>query len=301
MNHFQRTLKRPATCSGVGVHSGRQVNLTVKPAPANHGIKFVRTDLPDFPEVSAHFNQVVDSSLATVIGNDGCIVSTIEHLMASLVGLSIDNAIVELDAYEMPIMDGSALPFTQMLKAAGIDEQCGPKCVFIVKKPIELKEANRSVAVYPYAGFKVTCSIEYPHPIINKQELTLELTGDAFEKEVASARTFGFLHEYEQLKQFGLARGGSLENVVVVDEKSVLNEGGLRFEDEFVRHKILDCIGDFALLGMPLIGHLVTEKTGHGFNHAFLKNFLTQKDCWETLTLHQIDSAFGSPPKQLAI
>ncbi len=284
--HFnQRTLAKPVSCSGMGVHSGKQVNLTIKPAPINHGIKFKRADLPDSPVISAHFNMVVDTSLATVLGYNGFIVSTIEHLMASFFGLSIDNALVEIDAYELPIMDGSAGPFTAVLKSAGIIEQPGPRCFFVVKEPIALRENGKSVCIYPDAGFRISYTIEFNHPLIQKQTYSLEVGEQAFEREISAARTFGFLQEIEYLKRYGFARGGSLDNAVVIGPDDIMNGDGLRYPDEFVRHKILDCIGDFSLLGMPVLGHVVAEKSGHAFNHAFLKAFMNQKDSWETLTL----------------
>lgn len=278
----QKTISKPVSCSGIGVHSGKKVNLTIKPAPLNHGIKFVRIDLQGTPEIPALFNSVVDTSLATVIGRNGVIVSTIEHLMASFAGLSIDNAIVELDAYEMPIMDGSASLFTELIKKAVIRELSGPKYCFVIKKPIEVKDNGKSVGAYPSGNFKITCSIEYEHPLINKQSYSIDISDQEFENEISKARTFGFLQDFEVMKQHGLARGGSLENAVVIDKNDVLNKDGLRYDDEFVRHKVLDCMGDFSLLGMPILGHIVTHKSGHAFNHIFLREFFEQKDSWET-------------------
>ena len=287
--HFkQRTVAKPIDCSGVGIHSGIKVNLTIKPAPTNHGIKFKRIDLPDSPSISAHFNMVVDTSLATVLGYNGFIVSTIEHLMATFAGLSIDNALVEIDGYEMPIMDGSAEVFTSSIMAAGIKEQDGQRCFFVVKKPIELKENGKFVGIYPESSFKITCDIDYDHPLVKKQSYTIELSDEVFEREICRARTFGFLHEYKELKRFGLARGGSLDNVVVIDKENILNEDGLRYKDEFVRHKLLDCLGDFSLLGMPVLGHVKVSKSGHFFNHAFLKKFFAQKESWETSIIQDV-------------
>ena len=281
----QRTLVRTISCSGVGVHSGREVNLKIKPAPINHGIKFVRTDLQDSPCISARFNMVVDTSLATVIGVEGFIVSTIEHLMASFAGLSVDNALVEIDAHEMPIMDGSAAPFTRLIQAAGIVEQDGPKCVFVIRKPITLERDGKSVSIFPHPSYKITCSIEYDHPLIQSQTFSMEVTDHLFEQEICSARTFGFLHEIEYLKRFGLAKGGSLDNAVVVDKDCILNKGGLRFHDEFVRHKLLDCIGDFSLLGLSIVGHIVTNKSGHAFHRDFIEKFFSEKSSWETYVI----------------
>ena len=295
MHVHQRTITKPVKCTGVGIHSGKEVNLTIKPAPPNHGIKFIRRDLLDCPVISAHFNMVVDTSLATVIGYEGFIVSTIEHLMASFAGLSIDNALVEVDNYEMPIMDGSAGPFTSMIKSAGIRELDAPRYFFVVKEPIELKEDGKMVGIYPCSTYKITCTIEYNHPLINRQSYSVEISDHIWERDISKARTFGFLHEYEYLKQYGLARGVTLENVIAIDEKNVINEGGLRYQDEFVRHKLLDCIGDFSLLGMPILGHVVAEKAGHAFNHSFLKKFFAQKESWETRTLYAGRLRSGEP------
>ena len=285
MHIRQRTLASPVSCSGVGVHSGKAVNLKINPAPVNHGIKFVRTDLLDSPGISAHFNMVVDTSLATVIGYEGFIVSTIEHLMAAFSGLSIDNALVEIDAYEMPIMDGSAGPFTDLILTAGIEPQDMPRSYFRVREPIELDGQGKFVGIYPADNYRITGTIEFDHPLIGQQSCSFDISEDLFADQISKARTFGFLEEYELLKRFGLARGGSLDNVIVIAEDRVMNPEGLRFPDEFVRHKILDCIGDFSLIGMPIIGHVVVKKSGHAFNHAFLKKFFDEKESWQTCTL----------------
>ncbi len=300
-NHCQRTVARKVSCSGIGLHSGKKVKLTINPAPINHGIKFIRTDLPDCPSISAHFNMVVDTSLATVIGYNGFIVSTIEHLMASLAGLSIDNALIELDAYEVPIMDGSAEPFTALIKSAGIREQDGPRYFFVVKEPIEIAENGKSVSLYPAPTFQITCLIEYDHPLIQTQTFSSDINETVFEKEICSARTFGFLQEIEYLKSYGFAKGGSLDNAIVIDKFDIVNNDGLRYQDEFVRHKILDCIGDFSLLGMPILGHVVAKKSGHAFNHTFLNKFFEQKGSWETCQLRDAVHPALDSSKQLAI
>jgi len=290
MAYKQRTLKKPAHFIGVGVHSGEKVTLTINPAPPNHGINFKRVDLPAQPMIKAHFNRVVDTSLATVIGEEGCIVSTIEHIMACLAGLSIDNVVIEIDSHEAPIMDGSATLFTRGIKDAGIISQDAPRMYFAIKEPIVLEKDGKSVKLLPAQNFKITCTIEFDHPAIGNQTLSIDLTEKTFDEEICRARTFGFLHEVEYLKFYGLAKGGSLDNAVVIDENGVMNKGGLRFVDEFVRHKILDCIGDFSLLGMPIIGHAVLYKSGHQFNHEFLKEFFKQKSAWETMTLEAFEA-----------
>jgi UDP-3-O-[3-hydroxymyristoyl] N-acetylglucosamine deacetylase len=281
----QRTVAKPVKFSGIGMHSGKPVNVCINPAPINHGVKFQRIDLPDRPTISAHFKMVVDTSLATVIGYNGSIVSTVEHLMASFAGLSIDNALVEIDTYEVPIMDGSAGPFTSMIKSAGIIDQESPKYFFIVKDAIELTEDGKSVELRPAETFKITCSIDFDHPLVKKQSLSIDVSNQVFEHEICRARTFGFIQDIEYLKRYGLAQGGSLDNAIVIDENEILNQEGLRYPDEFVRHKILDCIGDFSLLGMPILGHVILHKSGHAFNHAFLNKFLEQKSSWETQIL----------------
>lgn len=281
----QHTVAKPVRCIGVGMHSGKTAHLTIRPAPVNHGIRFVRTDLADNPSVTAHFNMVVDTSLATVIGYDGFIVSTIEHLMAAFSGMAIDNALVEVDSHEMPIMDGSASIFVASIASAGIKEQPFPRYYFAVTEPIALKEGEKSIAIYPADSFQITCSIDYDHPLIQHQSFSTDLGTDSFKEEISAARTFGFLHEYEYLKRYGFAQGGSLENVVVLDQNGVLNKDGLRYPDEFARHKVLDCIGDLFLLGMPILGHIVANKSGHALNNAFLKKIFSHKQSWETRLL----------------
>jgi len=297
----QQTLARPVQCTGIGVHSGRQVNLKILPAATNHGIKFLRTDLPGKPIVSAHFNSVVDTSLATVIGADGVIVSTIEHLMASFSGLCIDNALVELDGYEIPIMDGSAAPFTRLLQSAGLQRQEALRCYFIIRQPISLREGAKSVTVFPAAHDQSSYSIDFDHPLIRQQDFSVVVTRETFDREISPTRTFGFYYEIGNLKRYGLAQGGSLENAIVIDQDKILNTGGLRFTDEFVRHKLLDCIGDFSLLGMPILGHIVLKRSGHAFNHAFLEKFFASKDCWETRTFDDDPQLTQAQAKSMAI
>ena len=298
LTFYQHTVAGPVHCTGVGMHSGNTVHLTIRPAPVNHGIRFVRTDLADTPSVAAHFNMVVDTSLATVIGYDGFIISTIEHLMSALSGLAIDNAIVEVDSHEMPIMDGSALPFTKALLSAGIHEQDSPRYYFAVNEPIEINEPGKSIAIYPADTFKITYTIEYDHPLIQRMSYAYELTTADYTKEVSAARTFGFYHEYEYLKKYGFARGGSLDNVVVLDKDGILNEDGLRYPNEFVRHKIMDSIGDLYLLGMPILGHVVAEKAGHAMNNAILKKIFSLKNAWKT---KQLEDTSRADSKVLAI
>lgn len=278
----QKTLLKPVSFSGVGVHSGKQTKITIRPAPENHGIKFRRVDLPGTQDLPALFKLVVDTSLATVLGTNGAIVSTIEHLMACFAGLGIDNALVEIDDYEVPIMDGSAKIFTRLIKEAGTTEQNAPKQCFIIKQTMGVEENDKSVIATPAACFKITCRIDFDHPLIGKQEVTFDPLENDFEKEISKARTFGFIKDIELLKKFSLGKGGSLDNAIIIDKDRILNEEGLRYPDEFVRHKLLDSLGDFSLLGMPIQGHIETNKSGHTLNHLFIKNFLENKDAWET-------------------
>lgn len=278
----QSTIAAPVSCQGVGLHSGNAVSMTLKPAPPNHGVKFIRVDLPEKPVIPALFNRVVDTSLATVVGYDNVIVSTIEHLMASLTGFGIDNVLIELTDYEVPIMDGSAGNFAEMINETGVMSQAAPRQAFILREPIEIFDGERFVGAYPDNTYRISCSIDFPHPLIGAQSLEIEVTGREFMEKVARARTFGFVRDLEAMRMFGLAKGGSLGNAVVVDSEHVVNEDGLRFPDEFVRHKLLDCIGDFSLLGMPILGRIETRKSGHQFNHLFLETFFASHDKWDT-------------------
>ncbi|MCF6247555.1 MAG: UDP-3-O-acyl-N-acetylglucosamine deacetylase [Desulfobacula sp.] len=280
--YLQKTLSQHVSISGIGVHSGKQSQLTINPAPQNHGIKFRRTDLPGTHDIQALFKLVVDTSLATVLGTNGAIVSTIEHLMACFAGLGIDNALVEINDYEIPIMDGSAKIFTHLIQDTGLVEQAAPKHFFIIKKPITVIDNDKSVIATPEPGFKITCNIDFDHPLIGKQQITFDREKNDFEKEISHARTFGFIKDIELLKRFSLGKGGSLDNAIIIDKDRILNEEGLRYPDEFVRHKLLDSLGDFSLLGMPIQGHIVTHKSGHTLNHLFIKTFLEDRDAWET-------------------
>ena len=280
--YMQRTLAQSVAVSGTGVHSGKLNHLTIHPAPENHGIKFRRVDLPGTQDIQALFKLVVDTSLATVLGTNGAIVSTIEHLMASFAGLGVDNALVEIDEYEIPIMDGSARIFTNIIEGAGIVRQNSPKHFMIVKEPIKVADGDKFVVVNPEPCFKITCRIDFAHPLIGTQELTFDRAKNNFAKEISRARTFGFIQDIELLKKFSLGKGGSLDNAIVIDKDKILNEDGLRYPDEFVRHKLLDSLGDFSLLGMPIQGHITSYKSGHTLNHLFIKTFLENKNAWET-------------------
>lgn len=284
MDFKQRTLKDTVSCTGIGLHSGEKVRLTVKPAPADTGIRFIRKDLPGDPVIEARSKSVVDTTLSTTIGNNGHKISTIEHLMAALFGLGIDNARVELDGPEVPIMDGSSAPFIFLFKSAGIQEQKNPKEFIVIHKPFELSEGNRSISIYPSNELKICYTIDFQHPLVKNQTYELCFSGKDFIHEISRARTFGFLKDLKTLRENGLAKGGSLDNAIVIDDFRIINEDGLRYKDEFVRHKILDFIGDLAILGHPVIGHFVVDKSGHSLNQDMLKELMNQKECWERLS-----------------
>jgi len=271
----QRTLSGPIGCNGVGLHSGASVNITLLPAPADHGIVFVRTDLPTRTEIPAIARYVVNTELATTLGRDGSEVATVEHLLAAMSGLGIDNARIELDGPEVPIMDGSAAPFAYLIRSAGVRVLDAPKSFVVIKKRVSVRESEKTASLDPCDRFKISCRIDFRHPLISNQAFQMEFSDRTFAREIARARTFGFLRDVETLKREGLARGGSLENAIVVDEFSILNPDGLRFPDEFVRHKVLDAMGDVALFGCPVIGHLRVHKSGHALNHRLVEKVLS--------------------------
>jgi len=272
----QRTVQAPVTCQGVGLHSGARVNLTLRPAPPDHGVVFVRTDLPTPVSIPALASSVVDtSSLATSLGKDGVRVGTVEHLLSALTGLGIDNVRVEVDGPEVPIMDGSASPFVFLIKSVGVQVQAEPKSFLVIKKTVSVTDGDKEATLSPASRLSIDCTIDFKHPLISDQRFQLEFSDHSFSREISRARTFGFLRDVEMLKKVGLAKGGSLENAIVVDEFSILNPDGLRFPDEFVRHKILDAMGDISLFGRPVIGHLKVYKTGHALNHKLVQKVLS--------------------------
>ncbi|MCE2391806.1 MAG: UDP-3-O-acyl-N-acetylglucosamine deacetylase [Proteobacteria bacterium] len=267
-------------CTGIGVHTGRPVELVLNPAAAGTGILFVRRDLNGlrFP---ARAEWVVDTNLATSLGNRGERLSTVEHLLAALRGLGVDNCTVEVSGPELPIMDGSAAPFVYLLQQAGLRPQRRMRRRLVIHRPIEVRDGNRWVRVLPSRGFKISTSIDYPHAAIGSQELVgCRITPRFFARQIAPARTFGFLREVQSLQSIGLARGGSLQNAVVLDDERVLNRDGLRFPDEFVRHKALDLIGDLALLGLPIQGHVKAVRAGHALHQALVAEIRANPSCW---------------------
>jgi UDP-3-O-[3-hydroxymyristoyl] N-acetylglucosamine deacetylase len=275
----QRTLRRPTSCAGIGLHSGSKVTLSLKPAAADSGIRFRRSDLGGL-EVPASARHVGGINYATVLTHDTVRVDTVEHLLSALVSLGVDNAVVELNSPEVPIMDGSAAPFVYLIQEAGVKDLDVPRQYLKVRRPVSLTRVDKRIALYPSDHFKVTYSIAFDHPMLRHQSRTIRINEATFVDEIAPARTFTFLKEVEMLRRQGLALGGSLENAVVIGDTGVLNNG-LRFDDEFVRHKILDVIGDLALVGHPIIGHLVVHRGGHGLHTAFAAQLLDERDAWE--------------------
>lgn len=271
----QRTISEPVSCQGVGLHSGAPVQLTLRPAPVDHGIVFSRTDLAAPVRIPATSEYVVDTALATSLGKDGVRIGTVEHLLAALSGLGIDNLRVDVSGPEVPIMDGSAAPFAYLARTAGIRVQDAPKSFVVIKKTVSVVEGDKEASFAPSRCFRIDCKIDFRHPLVSNQGFALEFSDRAFSREIARARTFGFLRDYEKLKSAGLARGGSLDNAIVVDEFSILNPDGLRFPDEFVRHKVLDAMGDMSLFGHPVIGQLKVLKSGHTLNHRLVQRVLS--------------------------
>lgn len=276
--HLQRTLRRATYCAGIGLHSGRKVTLSLKPAPANFGVRFRRTDLGDV-EIPAVIDNLAGIQYATGLRSDQASVETVEHLLAALASLGIDNVIVELDHPEVPIMDGSAAPFVYLVNEAGIRTLPVARRYLKILRPIALARDDKRIALYPSDHFKLTYSISFDHPLLRHQARTLRVTEESFAEDIAPARTFGFLKEVEMLRQHGLALGGSLDNAVVLGETGVLNPH-LRFDDEFVRHKMLDAIGDLALIGYPVIGHVVAHRAGHALHTAFATKVVQERDAW---------------------
>ncbi len=287
----QRTLKNSIKATGIGLHSGQKVYLTLRPAPVNTGIIFRRVDLDPVVEIPAVAHNVSDTTLSTNISMDGARVATIEHLLSALAGLGIDNAYIELSAEEVPIMDGSAAPFVFLVQSAGIEEQNAPKQFIRILKEVQVEHEGKFAKFLPFNGFKVGFQIEFDHPVFENrtQHAALDFSSTSFVKEVARARTFGFMRDIEYLRSQNLALGGSFDNAIVVDDYRILNEDGLRYEDEFVKHKILDAVGDLYLLGKSLIGEFYGDKSGHFLNNRLLRTLLEDESAWEVVTFETDD------------
>ncbi len=282
----QRTLKNIIKATGIGLHSGKKVYLTLRPAPENTGVVFSRLDLSPVVEIPAHAERVTNTCLSTGLSANGAEVSTVEHLLSALAGLGVDNVYVDLSAAEVPIMDGSAGPYVFLIQSAGIQEQRAAKQFIRIRKSVKVTDGDKWAQFTPFDGFKVNFSIDFDHPAFKTQQqsLSIDFSSTSFVKEISRARTFGFMRDVEALRAQNLALGGSLENAVVVDDYRVLNEGGLRYDDECVRHKILDAIGDLYLLGKGLIGEFTGYKSGHALNNTLLRTLLATEDAWELAT-----------------
>ncbi len=282
--NLQRTIKKEISCFSIGLHTGRKVNMKIKPAPADTGIVFIRKDLPGSEPIYARYDNVCDTTLATTLGCNGVTVSTVEHLLSAFSGMGVDNAMIELDSFEVPVMDGSALPFVNMLKEVGTHVQKKNKKMLVVHKPVSVSIGDTKAQLLPAEEFKITYEIDFKHPVIGMQSYSMTFSDEEYEKNICAAQTFGFLKDLEFLQAKGLALGGSLKNAIVLDDHKIVNKEGQRLPNVFVKHKILDAIGDLFLLGMPIIGHFVAYKSGHRLNNLLLRELIDRKDCWEIVT-----------------
>lgn len=291
----QRTIKSIVKTVGIGLHSGRKVELTLRPAAPGTGIVFSRVDLPTPVDIPASAMSIGDKRLASVLQKDGARVSTVEHLMSACAGLGIDNLYVDVTAEEIPIMDGSAASFVFLIQSAGIEEQNAPKRFIKVRKPVEVRDGDKFARLDPYFGFKLKFTIDFRHPAVDKtgQELEVDFANTSYVREIARARTFGFAHEVEMMRELGLARGGSMDNAIVLDEYRILNNDGLRYDDEFVKHKMLDAIGDLYVVGHPLLAAYTAYKSGHGLNNALLRELLANQDAYEIVSFDDPQKAPG--------
>ena len=289
----QRTLRNSIKATGVGLHTGEKVLLTLSPAPVDTGIVFRRTDLNPVAEIPARADLVGETTLSTCLIHNDARVSTIEHLLSAMAGLGVDNAYVDVTAPEIPIMDGSAAPFVFLLQSAGLVEQHAPKKFIRVKREVTVTDGDKSAKFLPLEGFKISFGIDFDHPVFKHRAATTEIdfSTTSFVIEISRARTFGFVEEIEYLRSKGLARGGSMDNAIVIDDYKVLNNDGLRYEDEFVKHKVLDAIGDLYLLGYSLIGEYQAFKSGHALNNQALRTLISQKEAWEMVTFEDLDDA----------
>lgn len=289
----QRTLKKVVSATGVGLHNGEKVTLTLRPAGPDTGIVFKRADLPGAPTIQATPDAVRDTRMCSALEHEGARVATVEHLMSALAGLGVDNIVVEVTASEIPIMDGSSGPFIFLLQSAGIVEQNAPKKFICIKKTVEVRDGDKCARFEPYHGFKLDFTIDFAHPVFEQSgnNVKIDFKDNSYIREISRARTFGFMHEVEYLRANGLARGGSLDNAIVLDEYRVLNQDGLRYDDEFAKHKVLDAIGDLYMLGHPLLGSFTAFKSGHGLNNQLLRALLADASAWEYVTFDKLEEA----------
>ncbi len=281
--NMQQTIRNVIEFSGIGLHTGCAVNMRILPSGEDTGITFVRKDISGSPEIKAVSSNVVATSYATSLGSKGVTVSTVEHILSAFYGLGVDNAIVELDGPEVPIMDGSASHFVDMIESAGLTWLAAPRKYIVIKRPIKVADRDKYVLLLPAedAEFTIDYSIDFAHPFLTRQSFSRLFSREVFRHEVGNARTFGFLRDVEMLRANGLAKGGSLHNAVVIGDTEILNEGGLRYPDEFVRHKVLDMMGDISLLGAPIIGRLIAHRSGHGLNYKLVKEILKRPGRWQ--------------------
>lgn len=279
---FQRTIRQELVIEGRGLHTGSHAIVRLKPAPRDSGIMFYRSDKGAF--IKADVNSVCDTAFATSLGSNGSRIKTVEHLLAALAGLGIDNVLIEVNGPEIPILDGSSAQFVRDILDAGIANQSAKRPYLKVIRPVCFKEGNAEITVVPYEGRRLTYQIYFDHRLLGHQKLSMDLYEDKFVKELAPARTFGFLKDIERLRSMGLAKGGSLDNAVILGEHDVMNSTGLRFKDEFIRHKVLDFIGDLSLIGFPVEGHISAVRSGHSSNFKFVKKLLSAVDCWQVMT-----------------
>jgi|UniRef100_UPI004047BB65 UDP-3-O-[3-hydroxymyristoyl] N-acetylglucosamine deacetylase len=288
----QHTIAAPVKTVGIGLHTGSKVTLKLIPAPINTGIIFHRVDLPNAPGIKADAHAVTDTRLATVLQNGDTRISTVEHLLSGCAGLGIDNLIIELDCEEVPIMDGSAASFLFLIESAGLQEQDAPRQFIVIKKLVEIRDSGKLARLEPFDGFKLDFTIDFKHPAVDKtgQRHVIDFADSTYAREIGRARTFGFAHEVEALREMGLARGGSLDNAIVLDEHRILNNEELRYDDEFVRHKILDAIGDLYLAGHPIVGAYVAEKSGHALNNALLRALFADPTSYEVKSFDAADA-----------
>jgi UDP-3-O-[3-hydroxymyristoyl] N-acetylglucosamine deacetylase len=289
----QRTLKSLTSTTGVGLHTGQKIRIVLRPAQPDTGIVFRRVDLDPVVDIPALAESVGETRLSSCLVSGATKVYTVEHLMSAFSGLGVDNAFVDIDGPEVPVMDGSAAPFVFLIQAAGIEEQSAPKRFVRIKRRVEVSEGDKWARLDPYDGYKLSFSIVFNHPVIDKsgQSVTVDFAETSYLKEIARARTFGFMQDVEQLREDGLALGGGLDNAVVLDEYRVLNAEGLRFGDEFIRHKVLDAIGDLYLMGKPMLGAFSAHKSGHALNNRLLRELISQPDAWEVVTFERAEEA----------
>jgi len=295
---YQHTINRAVEVSGIGLHSAVPVDIRLLPAGANRGIVFRRTDLDNF-EIPASWKHIARVSYATSLMRKGVLISTTEHILSALISMEIDNVTVEINALELPILDGSCLPWVKLLAEAGRRRQRALRSILQVTQPVEVIEGSKRIALLPDTQFRISTQVDFPHPKVGRQEMEIEISPETFAREIAPARTFGFLEQLPQMKDMGLIRGGSLENAVVFDQDSVMNPGGLRFSDECCRHKVLDLIGDLALIGHPLRGHVIAEHAGHAMHTALVLKLMRDRSLWELTTAETPPARSVAAPRSM--